>query len=190
MRRVLIPLLLTGSLAFAQAPAPAPSAEPPATLRSTLLAQLRSTHNQADWFVPLNTAVADLTPEQARWVPHNAAGKLDPNANHSVGMLANHLLFWNTRALAQLKGQKPGPPPSSNDETFNSFDAASWSKTVHDLDTVMTGIEQFVQGADEATLAKSAPTLANISAHNAYHTGQILYVRKLGGTWNPEKGVK
>ncbi|MEP6937737.1 MAG: hypothetical protein ABI871_06680, partial [Chthoniobacterales bacterium] len=29
-----------------------------------------------------------------------------------------------------------------------------------------------------------------ISTHNAYHTGQILYVRKLQGSWNPANGVK
>lgn len=190
MRCVLLSVLFTGSLAFAQVPAPAAPERPPATLRSTLLQQLRSTHNKADWFVPINAAVADLTPEQARWVPTNAAGKVDPDANHSVGMLANHVLFWNARALAQLKGETQGPPPSDNQETFNRFDAASWPKIVHDLDAVMTELEQFVEHADDATLAKRAQLFANISAHNAYHTGQILYVRKLQGTWNPDKGVK
>lgn len=184
---LLVPVLLSGSVSLGQTP---PASAPPATLRSTLLEQLRSTHNKADWFVPLNTAIAGLTPEQARWVPTNAAGKLDPDANHSVGMLAHHLLFWNSRALAQLRGQNPGAPPSNNEETFNSFDAASWNKIVHDLDTVMTDLEQFVEHADDATLAKRAQLFANISAHNAYHTGQILYVRKLQGSWNADKGVK
>jgi hypothetical protein len=32
----------------------------PATLRSVLLEQLRTTHNQADWFVPINTAKAGV----------------------------------------------------------------------------------------------------------------------------------
>ena len=123
-------------------------------------------------------------------MPKNAAGKLDPNANHSAGMLANHLLFWNSRALAQLRGEKTAPAPSDNEETFNHFDAASWNKIVQDLDAVMTSLEQFVQNADEATLSKQASTLANISTHNAYHTGQILYVRKLQGSWNPANGVK
>jgi hypothetical protein len=29
-----------------------------------------------------------------------------------------------------------------------------------------------------------------IEAHNAYHIGQIVYLRKLQGSWNPDKGVK
>jgi hypothetical protein len=32
--------------------------------------------------------------------------------------------------------------------------------------------------------------LKNIGTHNAYHIGQIVYVRKEQGTWDPEKGVK
>lgn len=185
-------ILLTALLAAAPAllSAQPPAAPTPATLRSTLLEQLRSTHNKPDWFVPLNTAVAGLTPEQARWVPTNAAGKTDPDANHSVGMLAHHLLFWNTHVLTQLRGQKPSAPPSDNEETFNKFDAASWTRTVADLDTVLNGIENTLEHADEATLARTAHLYANIATHNSYHTGQILYVRKLQGTWNPANGVK
>lgn len=34
------------------------------------------------------------------------------------------------------------------------------------------------------------PLIAHVCAHNAYHVGQIIYVRKLQGVWDPEKGVK
>jgi hypothetical protein len=184
---MLLAATLATTLARTQAAKPP---QPPPTLRSILLAQLRSTHNQADWFVPVNTAVAGLTADQAKWVPTDAAGKVDPNANHSVGMLAYHLLFWNTNSLAKLKGEKAPPVPSNNDETFNQFDAATWTKTVHDLDAVLTALEDLVAHTDDTTLVKIAPTIANISTHNAYHTGQILYVRKLQGSWNPSNGVK
>jgi uncharacterized damage-inducible protein DinB len=190
MTRRLLPLLplLIASFALTQTPAPPPA--PPPTLRNVLLAELHSTHDKAVWFVPVNTAVAGLTAEQARWIPANAAGKIDPNANHSVGMLAYHLLFWNRNALARFKGEKPAPLPSNNDETFNDYDATSWDRTVRDLDAVMTELEQLVEHADDAALSKMAPTVANICGHNAYHTGQMVYVRKLEGTWNPANGVK
>lgn len=54
----------------------------------------------------------------------------------------------------------------------------------------MTVIQHFVDTTDDATLAKDAQLLADLSTNNAYHTGQIVYVRKLGGTWNADKGVK
>jgi uncharacterized damage-inducible protein DinB len=173
----------------AQAPATPSPTPAPATLRSLILAELHSTHDKAEWFTPMNTAVAGLTAEQAKWVPKNAEGKLDPNANHSVGMLAYHLVFWNENALARLRGEKP-PNPNNNDETFNDFDAAYWDDIVQRLDRVMKALEVEVEKMPEEKLARVAPTISHISTHNAYHTGQILYVRKLQGSWNPANGVK
>lgn len=137
----------------------------------------------------MNTAVAGLTAEQAKWVPQNAQGKRDPNANHSVGMLTYHLVFWNENALARLRGEKP-KDPGNNAETFNDFDPTQWTDIVQRLDRVMKGIEAEVGKMPEEKLAERANTISHISTHNAYHTGQILYVRKLQGSWNPENGVK
>ena len=46
------------------------------------------------------------------------------------------------------------------------------------------------EAADDKKLEQWAPTIARIGTHNAYHTGQIIYVRKLQGSWDPAKGVK
>ena len=54
----------------------------------------------------------------------------------------------------------------------------------------MEELEQFVQSADDTTLAKIAPTMARIAQHNAYHIGEMVTSRKKQGTWNPETGVK
>ena len=50
--------------------------------------------------------------------------------------------------------------------------------------------EEAVQSADDKKLAEWAPTIARIGTHNAYHIGQIVFVRKEQGSWDPEKGVK
>jgi uncharacterized damage-inducible protein DinB len=154
----------------------------PATLRSILLEQLQTTHKTKDWFVPPSLAVEGLTAEQASWK--------DNSGNHSIGQLANHLVFWTTESLAKLKGTEPPKFSGDNNETFNNFDAKSWAVTVAQLDKVMSDLEQFVATCDEATLVKNASRIAHIGTHNAYHTGQILYVRKLQGSWNPANGVK
>src|SRR4051812_7880979 len=93
----------------AQTPAPAASR---ATLRSLLLSELHSSHDNAEWFTPIKAAVAGLSAEQAKWIPQNAEGKVDPKANHSVGMLVNHLAFWNENALLKMRGEKPKGPDS------------------------------------------------------------------------------
>jgi uncharacterized damage-inducible protein DinB len=176
MRRVLVCLILSMSmLGYAQE-------KKPMTLKSVLLEQLRSTHNKAEWFVPANTAVAGLTPAQASWT--------DKSGNHSVGQLANHLVFWNRQALAKFKGEAPTKFDGNNDETFNDFDAKTWNATVAQLDAVMTEWEKAVEAADDKKIAESASTIAHVGTHNAYHIGQMVYVRKLQGVWDPAKGVK
>jgi len=61
---------------------------------------------------------------------------------------------------------------------------------VKELDDVMTEMEKWVETADEEKLQKAAQLIANISAHNAYHVGQIIYVRKEQGSWDPNNGLR
>jgi uncharacterized damage-inducible protein DinB len=154
----------------------------PVTLRSILLEQLVTTHNNKDWFVDANTAVAGLTAEQASWT--------DGKGNHSVGQLAHHLVFWNGQELAKFKGVTPEKFSGNNDETFTKFDAKQWAATVQQLDQVMKELEQVVEATDDKQLAAWASEIAHIGTHNAYHIGQIVFVRKEQGSWDPEKGVK
>jgi uncharacterized damage-inducible protein DinB len=159
----------------------AAQAKRPTTLRELLLAELRSTHTEPEWFVPANVAVRGLTAEQANWT--------DGKGNHSVGQLAYHIVFWNQRNLAQLKGEKLEKFGGNNDETFTKFDSKSWNETVKQLDEVMKGLENWLETADEEKLQAQAQRFTHISTHNAYHIGQIIYVRKEQGSWDPKNGV-
>ena len=51
-------------------------------------------------------------------------------------------------------------------------------------------LAEFLVACNSRLWAASASQVAHIGAHNAYHLGQIIYVRKLQGSWNPDKGVK
>jgi len=153
----------------------------PTNLRELLLAELRSTHNKAEWFVPANTAVKGLTAEQASWT--------DGKGNHSAGQLAYHLVFWNRQSLAKLKGETPEKFSGNNEETFNKFDTKAWNDLVQQLDQVLTDLEKWVETADEAKLKENAQLFTHISTHNAYHIGQIIFVRKEQGSWDPKNGV-
>lgn len=151
------------------------------TSKSILLDQLKTTHNVKNWFVPVNVAVEGLTAEQAAW---------KDKGGHSVGELTYHLLFWNERQLKNFKGEKNEKFSGNNEETFEKFDQKQWTDIVTRLDQVLTDIEKWLEAASEEQVAKHAATIANVSAHNAYHTGQIVSVRKAQASWNAEKGVK
>ncbi|WP_460470285.1 DinB family protein [Emticicia fontis] len=174
MKKILLLLLIT-QLAMAQS-----KTEP--TLKSILLEQLKTTHTDKDWFVPVNIALEGVTAEQANWN--------DGKGNHSIGQLAHHLLFWNARVLASFKGDEVAKFDGDNDRTFTNFDKKSWEDVVKRLDVVLADLEKFVETADEAKLKEKYSTIAHIGTHNAYHTGQIIYIRKLQGSWEADKGVK
>jgi len=179
MKKLVMLLALSLSLhTFAQDQ----SKEKPLTLKGVLLEQLKTTHNAEDWFVPANIAVQGLTTDQVNW---------KSNANsHSIGQLTYHIVFWNKQELAKFKGETPDKFSGNNDDTFNNFDSKKWDATVHELDEVMTEWEKAVEAADDKKLAEWASTIAHIGTHNAYHVGQIVYIRKEQGSWDPAKGVK
>ncbi len=152
------------------------------TLKTILLEQLKTTHNVKDWFVPVDTAIAWLTPAQANWK--------DSSENHSIAQLTTHLIFWNEHALKKFLALDTSSFNGDNKETFSMVDETSWPATVKKLDSVLTAWENAVQAADDVKLQKWYSTIAHIGTHNAYHTGQILYIRKMKGWWNDENGVK
>jgi hypothetical protein len=183
MRRVLAAMMVIGfGLSAACHAQEQKKQEKPATLKSILLEQLRSTHTKKEWFVDAMTAVNGLTPEQASWK--------DGKGNHSAGQLTYHLVFWNQRELAKFKGEPESKFSGNNEETFEKFDAKTWSATVKQLDEVMSELEKVVENAKDEQLNAWASEIAHIGTHNAYHIGQIVYIRRLQGSWDAEKGVK
>lgn len=152
------------------------------TLKSILLEQLQTTHNKKDWFVPPAIAIAGLTPVQANWK--------DGSDNHSIAQLTTHLIFWNLQMLDKFEGKPQQAFDGNNKETFSLVDEKSWPATIQRLDSVLTAWENAVTKASDQKLEKWYSTIAHIGTHNAYHTGQILYIRKMKGWWDENNGVK
>jgi hypothetical protein len=99
-------------------------------------------------------AIAGVTAAQATWKPQGG--------DHSIGQLANHLLFWNSQQLAKFKRVEPVKFDGNNDETFNAFDQARWDEVREKLDKVLKEMETLVAAVDEKTLQSWAPTLGRI----------------------------
>lgn len=177
MKRITILLFLALSISLC-----AQDKNSPHTLKGVLLEQLKTTHDQKDWFASADDALKGLTAEQANWT--------DGKGNHSIAQETTHLLYWNKYELDKFEGKTPAKYSGNNDDTFSKVDDKQWAATVKDLDEVMTQWEQAVQSADDKKIAEWASTIAHIGTHNAYHVGQIVYIRKLQGSWNSNLGVK
>jgi len=154
----------------------------PLTLKKVLLDQLKTTHNKEEWFAPLNVAIEGVTVEQANWK--------EKGADHSIAELTTHIIFWNQEELSKFLGQPPTKFSGDNKETFSAVDKDSWPATVKKADSVMINWENAIEASDEKKLEAWYEIIGHISTHNAYHTGQIVYIRKIQGSWNPAKGVK
>lgn len=175
-------ILLLSCVCFQQAFAQDKDTNAPATLKSILLMQFKTTWDQQDWFVPVANGIEGITAQQASWKPCDSC--------HSVGELVHHLLFWNKRLLDDFKGKGKAAFSGNNNETFDAFTEASWKSLTQQFKQMMQDWEKTIGETDDAKLQAWYDRISKMNTHNAYHTGQILYIRKQAGNWSADKGVK
>nr|WP_231638668.1 DinB family protein [Paenibacillus sp. JCM 10914] len=133
-----------------------------------------------DWYPPTSHALQDVTSEQALWKPEGLAA-------NSIWENVQHLLYYKQRLLARLD-QVPFEELDNNDETFHIRDTSEeeWGQVRDALHDVHSALRvKFEQMPDEELL-KSSQAVLSLITHDAYHTGQIVSLRKMQGSW-PEK---
>ncbi len=154
------------------------------TTKDLFLDQFNACYDEENWFKPLKEALSGLTPELASWT--------DDSSNHSILQLVHHLIFWNERYLFRFKGTPLPPVEQSEEDVTFEINEKDWKLTLKKLDDVMTGLQKEFKKASDEKLQSPAfkdsadpwySVIANINIHNAYHIGQIVYVRKQQGSW-------
>ena len=148
--------------------------------KQVLLMQLDACHRQNTWFVSLINSINGLTEAQASWKPNEAS--------NSIFEIIHHLIYYNQRHLNRLKGIEN--EEGDGESTFRNREGLSWDQTVKRIDGLMAEWKMAVEEADESDLNTWIESIAHLTIHTTYHAGQILYIRKLQGSWNPEAGVK
>ena len=145
-------------------------------VKSVLVDLMKKSHTEQHWYVPTKIALEGLTVEQSNWK--------DSTENHSIGELVSHLVFWNEINLRAFKGEDITDFEVDNETTFIMHSEKEWQSLVNKLDNIQTEWEPLVLKATDEQLTEWSKEIANIQAHNAYHTGQIIYIRKRNGWWN------
>ncbi|MDN7228580.1 DinB family protein [Planococcus sp. N064] len=153
-----------------------------------ILDQLAVCRNTDSWFKPLSKALEGLTAEQASWKPNKDS--------HSIAQIASHLFFYNERWLQRFRGQIINDYPETNASTFtelNNVTEENWIALAQHLDQSLEKWQQAIGQATEEALHKNIPefpeeavwweALSNLCTHNAYHIGQMIYIRKMQGSW-------
>lgn len=146
-----------------------------AYVRRDLIQQLKNSHSNEEWFVPIFPALNDVSAEQASW--------RDSSENHSIGQLVSHLAFWNERVLKSFQGATVPDFKGNNEITFKFLNEKEWAASKNRLDSIQRLMVQVVEDASSEQLKEWNITINNLCMHNAYHTGQIIYIRKKQGWW-------
>ncbi len=148
--------------------------------------ELELTFDKEGWYPPLADALKGITATQASWRPSGEAA-------NTIWEIVNHMLFYKERLLQRVQGLESVNTANSNDDTFavdaSPDDEEAWQATVaraerihRELDDVLATMsdEDFDRPGTHTPLGLSA---FNIIMHDAFHTGQIVQIRKWQGSW-------
>lgn len=154
------------------------------TTKELITDQFDACCKEENWFIPLMQSLEGLTSGQAHWK--------DGSSNHSIIQLVQHLIFWNERYLKLLEGTILKPLNFGEEDPTFDVDPADWDSAVKKLNEVHSKIRSAIEDASEEKLLSKPirdldddwyKIISNLNIHTAYHTGQIIFIRKLQGSW-------
>ncbi|MDF2038365.1 DinB family protein [Cytobacillus oceanisediminis] len=146
-----------------------------------LLRMLDTTYDNESWYAPFKPAIEGLTAEQARWRPAGDTTK-------SIWENVNHLIYYKERLAANLEGRE-WAQNLDGDQTFclteQINDDKEWMAAVERAEMVQRSLREALNKTTTEVLEQNSleEKLLDIMLHDAYHTGQIIQIRKMQGSW-------
>jgi uncharacterized damage-inducible protein DinB len=152
--------------------------------KEVLSNQLLANANDPSWYLPFSDSVANLSEEEAFWKPNRDS--------HSIAEIVHHLLYWNETWQTRYKKSNVDAVPSlgNNNESFLIKENEKFFDMKEQLlEVLLVWQELLSEKVVESNVngfpvpAKWWEILGNVTTHNAYHIGQIIYIRKLRGNF-------
>lgn len=149
-----------------------------------------TTYDVEGWHPPLKDALENLDHEGALWRPHKDA--------HNIWELLNHLICYKDRFICRLEDKSFEPDITDNEQTFQrgiGTTEEEWQGRVSHLAHIQTVIRDKVSALSDTDLDKPLPDapiggqMLSLASHDSYHTGQIMFLRKLQGLWPQKRDV-
>ncbi|WP_040983048.1 DinB family protein [Oceanobacillus jeddahense] len=149
--------------------------------KRVLLDQLLANANNQSWYLSFEQAVENITEEEAGW---------KPNANsHSIAELTYHLIYWNQvwQKRYEQADVHAVETLEDNTNTFHAPKGKSFSDLTNDLLRILLHWQKMITSEHKLdSKVKGFPVeaewwalISNAATHNAYHIGQIVYLRKM-----------
>ncbi|WP_066298487.1 DinB family protein [Bacillus sp. FJAT-29937] len=147
--------------------------------KDVLADQLLANANDPSFYVPFSDAVVNLSEEEAFWKPSDES--------NSIAEIVQHLLYWNEtwQKRYEIAHVNAFVPIGDNNKSFIDPENKRFADLKECLLKVLLRwqdllteekVESEVNGFPQPV--KWWALLGNISTHNAYHIGQIVYIRK------------
>ncbi len=151
--------------------------------RKKVLLRLWEISNQTEsWFAPVQKALENVDEAQAVWKP------ADITEFNSIQEITYHLLYYKARFLSSLTGSA-FETLADNETTFIAGLSMDWEKIKRELYVTNFKIVEYLQTLQDSDLDSLLPKetigqqVMDLAAHDAYHAGQIVLIRKLQGAW-------
>ena len=155
-------------------------------MKDVLADQLLANANDPSWYIPFSDAVKGLSEREAFWKPNEES--------NSIAEIVQHLLYWNSTWQTRYKESNVNAVPAIEIITkvlcFQIIKLSmNYGKTTKKLLQWKNLINEEKVESDVVGFPVSAKwweVLANVTTHNAYHIGQIIYIRKLQQSFDNE----
>lgn len=142
------------------------------------------TYEKDEWFAGLRMVLEGVTAEQANWRPTG-------DGANTIAEITAHLLFYKERLLQKLRGEAITNNAENNEATFvpDSSTEVGWQAMLARMDAIHKGLVEATSELPSDALERSQSEqnlglqLNSILLHDAHHGGQIVYIRKLQGSW-------
>lgn len=143
-----------------------------------------SAYDVEGWHPPLKDALHGVTSEIALWRV--------TESSHNIWELLNHLICYKDRFMCRLEGRTFDPAITDNEETFQrgmGSTERAWQERVSHLAALQKIIRETIASLSDKDLDRPLPDapvgsqLLSLTSHDSYHTGQIMFIRKLQGSW-------
>lgn len=156
-------------------------------LKEALLQNWDYTMDVEDWSPPLRMALDGVDSIQAAWKPEGHGG-------NSIWETVSHLTYYKQWLLHRVKGWAPVAAMGANSDTFavTATGEEAWQAAVAKLQSVHASLREAIETHDGQALpnvnggeSDFQKYIMSLILHDAFHTGQIILVRKLQGSWSP-----
>jgi uncharacterized damage-inducible protein DinB len=136
-------------------------------------------------------------------IPSDIAGRKLPGQLHSIAQIVGHMNYWMEYELRRIGGEEPKYPEhaaeswlaksSSRDEWHHVV--ARFTDLLAKLSALAKSDVKFLNQEVKATHAGHAQTASSelavlwqMVAHNSYHVGQIVLLRRMMNVWPETAG--